>query len=54
MSCRVAMEQALCEKAPVPAQALVEYAETGAAEDIKNLWSRVSAKLGELSPLAIL
>ena len=41
-------------EAQIKGQAMVEYAETGAAEDIKELWSRVSGKLAELSPLTIL
>ena len=40
--------------AQIKGQTLVEYAEAGATEDIKGLWSRVSEKLGELSPLTIL
>jgi MinD superfamily P-loop ATPase len=50
---RIRYDRAVTD-AQIKKQALVEYTETGAAEDVKELWSRVSAKLGELSPLTIL
>ena len=50
---RIRYDRAVTE-AQINGQALVEYTETGAAEDIKGLWSRVSAKLGDQSPLKIL
>ena len=50
---RIRYDRAVTE-AQIKKRALVEYAEVGAAADIKELWSRVSDKLGELSPLAIL
>ena len=50
---RIRYDRAVTE-AQIKKQALIEYIETGAAEDIKELWSRVSDKLGQLSPLTIL
>jgi MinD superfamily P-loop ATPase len=50
---RIRYDRAVTE-AQIKGQALVEYAQTGAAEDLNGLWSRVSGKLSELSPLTIL
>jgi len=50
---RIRYDRAVTE-AQIKGQALVEYSQTGAAQDIKELWSRVSDKLSELSPLTIL
>ncbi len=50
---RIRYDRAVTE-AQINKQALVEYTEAGAATDIKEVWSRVSDKLGELSPLTIL
>ena len=49
---RIRYDRAVTE-AQVKQRALVEWAEAGAAADVRALWSRVSAKLGELSPFAI-
>jgi len=50
---RIRYDRAVTE-AQIGGQALIEYTQTGAAEDVKELWSRVSDKLGELDPLTIL
>ena len=50
---RIRYDQAVTE-AQIKKRALVEYTDAGAAEDIKELWSRVSDKIGEASPLAVL
>ena len=50
---RIRYDRAVTE-AQINKQALVEYTESGAAADVKELWSRVTEKLGELSPLTIL
>ena len=50
---RVRYDRAVTE-AQIKQRALVEYSEEGAALDIMDLWSRVSAKFDQLSPLAIL
>jgi MinD superfamily P-loop ATPase len=50
---RIRYDRAVTE-AQIKKRALVEYAEAGAAADIKELWLHVSDKLAELSPLTIL
>ena len=50
---RIRYDRAVTE-AQINKQALVEYTEAGAATDIKEVWSRVSDKLGQLNPLTIL
>ena len=50
---RIRYDRAVTE-AQINKQSLVEYTEAGAATDIKEVWSRVSEKLGQLSPLTIL
>ena len=50
---RIRYDRAVTE-AQINKQSLVEYAEAGAATDVKEVWSRVSDKLGQLSPLTIL
>ena len=50
---RIRYDRAFTE-AQINKQALVEYAEAGAATDINEVWSRVSDRLGQLSPLTIL
>ena len=50
---RIRYDRAVTE-AQINKQALVEYTKAGAAADVKELWSSVSEKLGELSPLTIL
>jgi len=46
---RIRYDRAVTE-AQINGQALIEYAETGAAEDVKELWSRVSANIGACLP----
>jgi len=50
---RIRYDRAVTE-AQIKKRALVEYTQAGAAVDIKEVWSRVSDKLGDLSPLTIL
>ena len=50
---RIRYDRAVTE-AQINKQSLVEYTEAGAAADAKEVWSRVSEKLGQLSPLTIL
>ncbi|MBN2293975.1 MAG: ATP-binding protein [Pirellulales bacterium] len=50
---RIRYDRAVTD-AQIKGQAMVEYTTSGAAEDLNELWSRVSDKLGELNPLTIL
>ena len=50
---RIRYDRAVTE-AQINKQALVEYTQAGAATDLKQVWSRVSDRLGQLSPLTIL
>jgi len=50
---RIRYDRAVTE-AQINKLALVEYTAAGAATDIKEVWSSVSDKLGQLSPLTIL
>jgi len=50
---RIRYDRAVTE-AQINKQSLVEYTEASAAADVKEVWSRVSEKLGQLSPLTIL
>jgi len=49
---RIRYDRAMTE-AQVKKQALVEYTEAGAAEDVKELWSAVSDRLSRVIPLAV-